>query len=189
MPDKNSESKDPLSSAKSSVTDLSNANMRANESGASIVLLEAGREVRAKLYLGRIFLGWFWFIPVFHMPPPPSDVIRSGEDNKSRVPTHVTLSRKEIDFPVGAGAALIDVDIVLEWATVSSSSRREDNGPVKSRENFAKEVSGPPKLQESGESLDEPAPADSALAAAVQVAVLSGAAGEAAEAVKAAHET
>ncbi|KAG7452668.1 uncharacterized protein BT62DRAFT_17719 [Guyanagaster necrorhizus] len=34
------------------------------------VVLDAVRVVRLRLYMGQIFMGWMWFIPVFHMPPP-----------------------------------------------------------------------------------------------------------------------
>ncbi|KZV80696.1 phosphatases II [Exidia glandulosa HHB12029] len=67
------------------------------------LLLDACREVRAKLYLGQIFLGWFWFIPIFHMTP--------GAPQTA----HFVLERQEIDFSVGAGAWIVDVDVALDW--------------------------------------------------------------------------
>ncbi|KAI0076508.1 phosphatases II, partial [Panus rudis PR-1116 ss-1] len=70
------------------------------------VVLNAHREVRAKLYMGQVFMGWFWFIPTFHMPHPRS----AGES------TTLRLSKKEIDFPVGIGANIIDVEVKMEWA-------------------------------------------------------------------------
>jgi phosphatidylinositol-3,4,5-trisphosphate 3-phosphatase/dual-specificity protein phosphatase PTEN len=47
--------------------------------------------------------GWFWFIPAFHM----------AED--APAPTTLTLGRKEVDFPLGLGKALVDVAVELEW--------------------------------------------------------------------------
>lgn len=157
------------------------------------LLVEAGREVRGKIYLGRVFLGWFWFIPAFHMPPPPSN--ESGDKNHE--PTHITLARKEIDFAVGAGAALVDIDLSFEWATYPNSNEpiRSATGPTLAQDDEAqattnnKTAPGPPLLQEGGESLDEPAAADSTLAMALQVAVAGGTGGEVAEAFDAARES
>lgn len=174
-PRKNTTSSAPGPSAKSSVTDLTqqigNIDMRSSDNAEPGVILEAGREVRAKIFLGRVFLGWFWFIPIFHMPPPPNKAPENASERR-REPTHVTLSRKEVDFPVGAGAALVDVDISLEWVPQTSTA-----------------VPGPPRFHESSESLDESTTADTALVAALQVAVSGGPPGEAAEAVKAAKES
>jgi phosphatidylinositol-3,4,5-trisphosphate 3-phosphatase/dual-specificity protein phosphatase PTEN len=54
----------------------------------------------------QIFMGWLWFIPTFHMPHPRSS---------SQAPTKFVLTRKDIDFPWGVGAGIIDVEISLEW--------------------------------------------------------------------------
>ncbi|KAI8986888.1 phosphatases II [Trametes punicea] len=70
------------------------------------VVLDAHRELRVKLYLGQVFMGWFWFIPAFHMPHPRS----SGEQSATLV-----LTRKEIDFAVGIGSNIIDVSMSIEW--------------------------------------------------------------------------
>jgi phosphatidylinositol-3,4,5-trisphosphate 3-phosphatase/dual-specificity protein phosphatase PTEN len=51
--------------------------------------------------------GWFWFIPAFHMPGPTSA--------EGHAQTRLTLGRKEVDFPLGIGKSLVDVEIVLEW--------------------------------------------------------------------------
>ncbi|KAL0958372.1 hypothetical protein HGRIS_000513 [Hohenbuehelia grisea] len=32
------------------------------------IVVDATREVRFKLYMGKVFMGWFWFVPTFHMP-------------------------------------------------------------------------------------------------------------------------
>ena len=60
-------------------------------------------------------MGWFWFIPAFHMPPPLSS---SDEGTPSTV--HLKLTRKDIDFAIGAGSAIVDVDVEMEWASRSS---------------------------------------------------------------------
>jgi phosphatidylinositol-3,4,5-trisphosphate 3-phosphatase and dual-specificity protein phosphatase PTEN len=55
-------------------------------------------------------MGWFWFIPTFHMPHSPA----SG-------PTHLTLTREEIDFAIGIGGGIVDVDVSLEWLPESDT--------------------------------------------------------------------
>ncbi|KAI0336859.1 phosphatases II [Cubamyces sp. BRFM 1775] len=72
------------------------------------VLLDAHCELRVKLYLGQVFMGWFWFIPTFHLPHPRG----SGEQSATLV-----LTRKEIDFPVGIGSHIIDVSVSMEWCS------------------------------------------------------------------------
>ncbi|KAI0711173.1 phosphatases II [Cerioporus squamosus] len=72
------------------------------------VVLDAHREVRVKLYFGQVFMGWFWFIPTFHMHHP------RGPGNESAT---FVLTRKELDFPVGIGAKLIDVSVSMEWCS------------------------------------------------------------------------
>lgn len=92
------------------------------------VILDAEKEVRIKLYMGlvrnvdfsapfvasnlpaQVFMGWLWIIPAFHMPQPDSSApLEPGEATK------LTLTRKEIDFPIGIGSELIDVEISMEW--------------------------------------------------------------------------
>ncbi|KAI0711274.1 phosphatases II [Earliella scabrosa] len=72
------------------------------------VVLDAHREVRVKLYLGQVFMGWFWFIPTFHMHHPRG----AAEQGATFV-----LTRKELDFPVGIGANIIDVAVSMEWCS------------------------------------------------------------------------
>ncbi|KAG8737009.1 Telomerase protein component 1 [Ceratobasidium sp. 414] len=64
------------------------------------VVLDARREVRAKLYMGQVPMGWIWFIPAFH--------VADGETE-----TTIKLTRKELDFPLGIGAWIEGVEIVL----------------------------------------------------------------------------
>ncbi|KAI0827036.1 phosphatases II [Trametes gibbosa] len=73
------------------------------------VVLDAQRELRVKLYLGQVFMGWFWFIPTFHMPHP-----RSGTGEQSAT---LVLTRKEVDFPVGIGSSILDVSVSMEWSS------------------------------------------------------------------------
>lgn len=47
-------------------------------------------------------MGWIWFIPTFHIP-----------STATPDPTKILLARKEIDFPLGIGAALVDVEISI----------------------------------------------------------------------------
>ncbi len=98
------------------------------------VVLDAAREVRLRLYMGQvrtfygakpdaeclpinaqIFMGWMWFIPIFHMPPTPS-----ASDARD-VPTVSTfrLTRKDLDFPLGIGSSVLDVEVALEWLSAS----------------------------------------------------------------------
>lgn len=120
----------PLSTT-SSVTELNSKNLDEGESradskddGAQGIILDAEREVRAKLYIGSVFMGWFWFIPTFHMPQPPPFPSPSSSQTM-----HLVLTRKELDFPLGAGSALIDVDVTLEWVAPGLGKPRELQPP------------------------------------------------------------
>ncbi|KAI0764871.1 phosphatases II [Fomes fomentarius] len=73
------------------------------------VVLDAHREVRVKIYLGQVFMGWFWFIPTFHM-------LEHSRGSAEESATFV-LTRKELDFPVGIGAHIIDVTVSMEWCS------------------------------------------------------------------------
>lgn len=46
-------------------------------------------------------MGWFWFVPAFHFA--------EGERKKKW-----KLARKELDFPLGVGSDIIDVEIEME---------------------------------------------------------------------------
>ena len=48
-------------------------------------------------------MGWFWFVPTFHFA--------QGEKKK-----RWKLTRKELDFPLGLGSDIIDVEIEMERA-------------------------------------------------------------------------
>lgn len=64
------------------------------------------RLLRRYDHRAQVFMGWFWFIPTFHMPHP---------RERATDGTTLHLTRKELDFPVGVGANLIDVDVSMEW--------------------------------------------------------------------------
>lgn len=139
------------------------------------VVLDAGREVRVKLYMGQvrdhssfiidilknilqIFMCWLWFIPTFHMPQPssPSDAPKAK----------FLLTRKELDFPLGVGSSIVDVEISLEWLRATDP-----------------EAVQPPARQLSGESMGEPA----GIAATVE-AIAAGNVGDVVEAKQAAED-
>lgn len=55
-----------------------------------------------------MFFGWFWLIPAFHMPERVPGQARQP-------PTRFLLTRKDVDFPLGVGEALVDVEVEMEW--------------------------------------------------------------------------
>jgi phosphatidylinositol-3,4,5-trisphosphate 3-phosphatase/dual-specificity protein phosphatase PTEN len=87
------------------------------------IIVDAAREVRIKLYnaqvgclvliandvtdsFPQVFMGWLWFIPCFHLPQPPIP---------TAPPVKFVLPRSEVDFPLGFGALLLDVEVTLGW--------------------------------------------------------------------------
>lgn len=100
------------------------------------VVLDAAREVRLRLYMGQvrtfytvipdakclpikvqIFMGWIWFIPIFHMPPPPS----TSDARDAPTVSTFRLTRKDLDFPLGIGSSILDVEVTLEWLSESDA--------------------------------------------------------------------
>ena len=74
-------------------------------------------------------MGWLWFIPTFHMSQPPS---------MTHPPTKLVLTRKELDFPLGVGEGILDVEITLEWRpakTVVQLPSVQSNGNSKEEVN------------------------------------------------------
>ncbi|KAK7683205.1 hypothetical protein QCA50_013878 [Cerrena zonata] len=123
------------------------------------IVLDANREVRAKLYIGQVFMGWFWLVPTFHMQHP-----RSPGSS-----TTLRLNRKELDFPLGIGANIIDLEVTMEWGSETAG------------------VIAPPARQTSPDSLagkGEP----TGLAAGVKAISAAGNIGEAMEAKQAAED-
>ncbi|EGO03571.1 hypothetical protein SERLA73DRAFT_83635 [Serpula lacrymans var. lacrymans S7.3] len=82
------------------------------------IILEANREVRIKLYMGQVFMGWLWIIPAFHIPR------ASPQDNSI---TRLLFTRKDIDFPLGIGSSLVDVEVTLEWCSELEASQLVDS--------------------------------------------------------------
>jgi phosphatidylinositol-3,4,5-trisphosphate 3-phosphatase/dual-specificity protein phosphatase PTEN len=90
-------------------------------------------------------MGWLWFIPAFHMPTPPA-----GSEQPEK--TKFVLKRKEIDFALGIGSSIIDVEISLEWL----------------KETDAERVQPPARLDSDGEKAQGIDDAPTGIAAAVQ---------------------
>jgi len=108
------------------------------------IILDAGRETRIKIYMGqvrrilriqplpanrastnfcKVFMGWLWFVPTFHMPqPPPSCGLSPPSTMSTPTKTTFLLTRKDLDFPLGLGSAIIDVEIELEWVPPAAGS-------------------------------------------------------------------
>ncbi|KZT10326.1 phosphatases II [Laetiporus sulphureus 93-53] len=113
---------DDTSSEEASIHDLRDVSKTLHSEDG--VVLNANREVRIKLYMGQVFMGWFWFIPTFHMP-----------SLRSLASQSITLSlkRNEIDFPIGIGSHILDVKVSLEWvpeaADITESPTR-DGSPM-----------------------------------------------------------
>lgn len=76
---------------------------KANGEGVPI---DANREVRFKIYLGKVFMAWFWVIPAFHLPPPTAA--------NAYEPFTLTLAKSDLDFAIGLGSALIEVKVTLQ---------------------------------------------------------------------------
>lgn len=110
-----------------------------------------------------MFIGWIWFIPAFHIPsafPLPS------------APAKILLARKEIDFPLGIGAALIDVEI-----SISACSNSDE------------EIVQPPARQTSQESREGDGKSEPAgFAATVEAAVAAAGSGEVVDARQGAED-
>ena len=62
-------------------------------------------------------MGWFWFIPTFHL----------SQDTYS---TTLKLKRKEVDFPLGPGEWLVDVEVGIEWVSLDEDRRAGKSGGV-----------------------------------------------------------
>ncbi|KAI0032605.1 hypothetical protein K488DRAFT_85711 [Vararia minispora EC-137] len=81
------------------------------------VTIDANREVRFKLYMGKIFMAWMWLIPAFHLPGLSAD---GAYD-----PITLVFTKADLDFPIGLGASLVDVAVTLQrvhpsWEAPSS---------------------------------------------------------------------
>jgi hypothetical protein len=79
-------------------------------------------------------MGWFWFIPTFHMP------------QASRSPTlsKLILQRSDIDFPLGIGARIVNVEVGLEWCSAKPEARLDaGSGSQDNGEQVAAELQAP----------------------------------------------
>lgn len=74
-------------------------------------------------------MGWFWFVPTFHMKPGGTSVV------------HLHLTRKELDFPLGAGSWILDVDVAMEWV---SEAEAASGRATAARQTSQESVSGEP---------------------------------------------
>lgn len=71
------------------------------------------------------------------MPHPPPTSTSSPQP-----PTRFVLTRKEIDFPLGVGSAIIDVEISLEWVPLTDSENVQPPARQTSEESKAEEPTG-----------------------------------------------
>ncbi|KZT61705.1 hypothetical protein CALCODRAFT_490953 [Calocera cornea HHB12733] len=68
------------------------------------ILLEEQRAVRVKLFHRQVPMGWFWFIPAFEMMHASDGIYR------------YKLERSDLDFALGPGAWIVDVETEMQWA-------------------------------------------------------------------------
>lgn len=108
------DTEDAVVSETNSIVNGQAAKAAARDSKSTGIILDVCRELRIKLYIGQVFMGWLWIIPAFHMPYP-----RPGQSpsSSSAAPTStkLLLTRKDLDFPLGIGAGIIDLQITMEW--------------------------------------------------------------------------
>ncbi|KAL4068594.1 hypothetical protein V8B97DRAFT_1973684 [Scleroderma yunnanense] len=74
------------------------------EDNSNEIIIHANRELRLKLFWGQVTLGWIWCIPAFHISP-------------DSTTSTIVFTCSEIDFAVGMGKALVDVEVQLVWCT------------------------------------------------------------------------
>jgi phosphatidylinositol-3,4,5-trisphosphate 3-phosphatase/dual-specificity protein phosphatase PTEN len=103
-----------------------------------------------------------WFIPTFHMPPLPSTGIVGGATPAPK--STFTLTRKEIDFPIGLGSAIVDFAIDMEWVPATSPAVAQSAGS-------STLAHGEPKAPVHAGTTDSDEPGQTGLAAAVQAVV------------------
>ncbi len=102
------------------------------------IVLDAGREVRIKFYMGQIFMGWIWFIPTFHMPQPPPSSPPFSESSSSPKTTFF-IPRNDIDFAIGIGGAIVNAEVEMHWVVPPSSALPSRLTP----DDFSKSVGDP----------------------------------------------
>jgi phosphatidylinositol-3,4,5-trisphosphate 3-phosphatase/dual-specificity protein phosphatase PTEN len=84
----------------------------------------------------QVFMGWIWFIPAFHMP---ELSFASGQQTAK-----FFLTRKEVDFPLGIGSGILDVEICLEWLRPTDTELVQPPARLSSQEEEAQGKSGEP---------------------------------------------
>ncbi|KZT28129.1 hypothetical protein NEOLEDRAFT_1176278 [Neolentinus lepideus HHB14362 ss-1] len=87
------------------------------------VILDPCRELRVKMYIGQIFMGWFWFIPQFHLP--------SDWRPTSTEPVRLVFQKKDVDFPLGIGSSIIDVEVILEQLSPGEATQEPLEPPLR----------------------------------------------------------
>lgn len=149
----------------STISARGETNLASEEVGDNDIILDANREVRAKLYLGSVSIlwnhdgfrmlmhityinsqvpmGWFWFVPTFHMA------------HDQLEPVHLKLTRKDVDFPLGAGSWIVDIDVELEWIKAKAKSEPSaiggTQGPVAAATTEEPALSGPERVASLGD--------------------------------------
>ena len=58
--------------------------------------------------------------------------------------SHFTLTRKELDFAIGAGSSIIDVDVALAWVPSSSADAQKSPPPQQTSMESLQGVGGEP---------------------------------------------
>lgn len=106
---------DEVDTPQSETTSISDVTQDVKEKG---VVLDAAREIRLRLYMGQIFMGWMWFIPIFHMPPPPS----TSDSHDPPTVSTFRFMQKDLDFSLGIGSSILDVEVALEWVSESDAA-------------------------------------------------------------------
>ncbi|TFK98505.1 hypothetical protein BDV98DRAFT_205878 [Pterulicium gracile] len=107
------------------------------------LVVDAHREMRIKIYMGQLFLCWAWIVPLFHMKPPSSPSTSSSttsnsdttssnitningglplayhpstaQTGKAKLVLSMEGGAKELDFALGIGADILDLEIDMEW--------------------------------------------------------------------------
>ncbi|KAG1819373.1 hypothetical protein EV424DRAFT_1472640 [Suillus variegatus] len=105
------ETRDLEPSVKSEMTSTDSISQSVTNSrvGRSGIVVDADRELRIKLYMGQVFMAWLWFIPAFHITP------------ETRSSSFI-LPRDDLDFPIGIGKDIMDVELKMEWCQDETDS-------------------------------------------------------------------
>ncbi|KAF8327742.1 uncharacterized protein EI90DRAFT_2927531 [Cantharellus anzutake] len=102
----------------STISDATGASLSQKPVSDEGFIVDASRELRVKLYMGQVPMGWFWFIPTFHMPQWTQD--GSLQEAKTVI---FRLKKSDIDFSLGAGAWIIDIDVSMQWVIETENTK------------------------------------------------------------------